>query len=130
MLLVLVGGCGSPRKLSPSDYYGTWTVDYGFAYEELYFKPNGSFEQRLHVRKTGAKNTVNGSWWTTSVDNKTTIVKVDSPPYMVVVDGFGFFNPDYDKIRLNPGQASLTVGHDIKGMYLVYSEEFKLRKKP
>ncbi|MBI4302554.1 MAG: hypothetical protein HY664_08105 [Chloroflexi bacterium] len=79
---------GTPRK--QSELYGTYVADYKIAKEKLILKDDGTFEQEVTIKKTGGVSVTKGSWTYDPKDGYVTFHY-----FIVVLDGFGEFDPGY-----------------------------------
>ena len=80
-----------PRETSA--LFGTYTADNTFATEVLTLKQDGTYTQRVLLKRTGQVTVARGHW---TYDTRTGYVTFDHH-MMLVTNGFQRFNPDYAK---------------------------------
>ena len=87
-LILFVVACKIKEQ---SELYGTYLADYDVAKEKLTLNKDGSFIQEVTIKATSEVTTAKGFW---SYDHKTGYVSFEEN-FMLVIDGFRKFNPDY-----------------------------------
>lgn len=102
---------------SVSDIYGVYFADYSVASEKLVLNQDGTFDQELTLKSTGAHDTASGRW---QFNPKSSYVTFDSH-ILVPIDGTKKFNPDY-KLPKNGSGASYPVERYFGNIYLGSSE--------
>ncbi|HAF15737.1 MAG TPA: hypothetical protein DHU55_06000 [Blastocatellia bacterium] len=95
-------GCGKVK--SAGELYGTYVADYKVAREKVILNPDGTFTQEVTIKATSKVDVAKGRW---SYDSKSGYVTFDGG-FMVVLDGFHQFDPDYRKPK--PGVVSEPAG--------------------
>jgi len=91
--LSLFSGCGKP--VTTVDLPGTYVANYGFATETVSIKEGGRFDQIINVKATGKVVVTNGTW---RFDPEERDI-VFSETFMLVHDGFGEFDPNFEHPR-------------------------------
>jgi len=79
-------------KALPNDLPGKYVADYPVAEEELIINDDGTFVQRVHLKKTNKVNISKGKW---THDTQSGYITFHGN-FMIVLDGFREFNPEYD----------------------------------
>lgn len=90
-LMIVISGC-KPGK--GTDLCGKWVAEYPFGMEILELYPNGEYSQEVNVVVDGnRKYATNKGHWIYDLSTKN--LKFENP--LIVVNGFGEMNKDYDK---------------------------------
>jgi len=118
LLAIVLCSC----SIAKDDVYGTYISEYNIAKEELTLNKDGTYVQKVTLSSTLKVNTANGFW---TYNEKKKYVTFQNN-FMLVLDGFGKLNPNYD----NPKKGLVIVPiYFIFGNIEMGSHEGVLYKK-
>lgn len=120
VVLVSLVSCKAPSR---SELCGRYLAEYKFATEEVIVNCDGSFEQNITLKTTGAKNVGRGSW---SYDASDAYILFDGT-FFTAQDGFGKFDPQYANQK--QGISSFPVGRPFGTIQFGAAEGIIYRKQ-
>lgn len=108
--------------VSLDNLYGTYVADYKVANEQLTIKRDGTFLQKVTLKANQKIDIAQGTW---TYDLEDRYLRLDNN-FMVVVDGFMEFNPNYSQAK--KGKSALPIGKYLGNIRIGTSEGVLYKK--
>jgi len=109
-------------QISLDNIYGMYVADYEVASEQLTINRDGTFLQKVTLKTNQKVDRAEGKW---TYDLEDRYLRLDNN-FMVVVDGFMEFNPNY--LQPKKGIAALPTGKFLGNIRIGTSEGVLYKK--